>query len=55
MFILMKLQLHILLVKNTYGMHLDEKLNFNHHIKEKIDKANNGVGLIRKLARVTKR
>ena len=37
------------------GMHLDEKLNFNHHIKEKIDKANNGVGLIRKLARVTKR
>ena len=36
-------------------MHLDEKLNFNHHIKEKIDKANNGVGLIHKLARVTKR
>ena len=31
-------------------MHLDEKLNFNHHVKEKIAKANKSIGLIRKLA-----
>ena len=33
-------------------MHLDEKLNFNTHIKEKIAKANKGTGIICKLARV---
>ena len=27
-------------------MHLDEELNFNHHINEKLAKANKGVGLI---------
>ena len=32
------------------GMYLDEKLNSNTHIKEKIAKANKGVGIIRKLA-----
>ena len=32
------------------GMHLDEKLSFNTHIKEKIAKANKGIGIIRKLA-----
>ena len=31
-------------------MHLDEKLNFDTHIKEKIAKANKGIGIIRKLA-----
>ena len=31
-------------------MHLDEKLNANHHVKEKIAKANKGIRLIRKLA-----
>ena len=36
-------------------MHLDEKLNFNHHVKEKIAKANKGIGLIRKLAHVLPR
>ena len=36
-------------------MHLDEKLNFNHHINEKIGKANKGIGLIRKLAHVLPR
>ena len=36
-------------------MHLDEKLNFNHHINEKIAKANKGVGLIGKLAHVLPR
>ena len=37
------------------GMHLDEKLNFNHHIGNKIAKANKGIGLIRKLAHVLPR
>ena len=33
-------------------MHLDEKLNFNHHINEKIAQANKGIGLILILAHV---
>ena len=37
------------------GMHLDEKLNFNHHVKEKIAMANKGIGLIFKLAHVLPR
>ena len=37
------------------GMHLDEKLNFNHHLEEKIAKANKGIGLIRKLANILPR
>ena len=36
-------------------MHLDEKLNFNHHVKEKNVKANKGIGLIHKLAHVVPR
>ena len=36
-------------------MNLDEKLNFNNHINEKIAKANKGTGIIRKLARVLTR
>ena len=36
-------------------MHLDEKLNVNHHVKEKIAKANEGIGLICKLAHVLPR
>ena len=35
-------------------MHLDEKLNFNHHVKN-IAKANKGIGLISKLAHVLPR
>ena len=31
------------------GIHLDEKLDFNVHIKEKISKANRGIGIIKKL------
>ena len=31
------------------GIHLDEKLNFIHHIKEKISKANKGIGVIKML------
>ena len=30
-------------------IHLDEKVDFNAHIKEKICKANRGIGIIRKL------
>ena len=37
------------------GMHLDEKLNFSHHINQKIAKANKSIGLIRKLAHVLPR
>ena len=37
------------------GMHLDEKLNFNTHIKEKIPKANKCIGIICKLANVLPR
>ena len=32
------------------GIHLDEKLNFNHHVKEKITKAHKGIGVIKKLS-----
>ena len=31
------------------GIHLDEELTFKHHINEKINKANKGIGIIRKL------
>ena len=34
------------------GLHLDEKFNFNYHIKEKICKAVQGVGVIRKLSKI---
>ena len=31
------------------GMILDKKLNFGHHLKEKVSKANKGIGLITRL------
>ena len=37
------------------GMHLDEKLNFNRHISEKISKANKGIGIIRRLFNILPR
>ena len=37
------------------GMHLDEKLSFNNHLKEKIANANKGIGLIHKLAHILPR
>ena len=37
------------------GMHLDEKLNFNTHIKGKIAKANKGIEIILKLAHLLPR
>ena len=42
-------------LSETPSMHLDEKLNFNIHINEKIAKANKGIGLIRKLAHILPR
>ena len=36
-------------------MRLDEKLNFNHNVKEKTAKANKGIRLIRKLVHVLPR
>ena len=36
-------------------MHLEEKLNFNTHINEKVAKANKGIGMICKLAHVLPR
>ena len=35
--------------KKHLGIHLDERLNFIHHIKEKISKANKGIGVTKKL------
>ena len=39
-------------VQSTYqkhlGLHLDEKLNFSHHVKERIYKAYRGIGVIKK-------
>ena len=37
-------------IQKRLGIHLDEKLNFNHHVKEKITKANKGIGVIKKLS-----
>ena len=37
------------------GIYLDEKLNFNDHIKEEIRKAMQGVGVIRKLSKILPR
>ena len=37
-------------IQKHLGIHLDEKLNFNHHVKEKITKANKGIGVIKKLS-----
>ena len=35
--------------QNHLGIHLDEKLGLNAHIKENISKTNRGIGTIRKL------
>ena len=51
----MKLLLLKLHCQKHLGMHLDEKLNFNTHITEKISKANKVIGIIRKLAHLLPR
>ena len=42
-------------IQKHLGFHLDEKLNFNHHVKEKITKANKGIGVIKKLSNILPR
>ena len=37
------------------GIYLDEELNFSNHIKEKISKANKGIGILRKFYNVIPR
>ena len=37
-------------IQKHLGIHLDEKLNSNHHAKEKITKANKGIRVIKKLS-----
>ena len=32
------------------GIHLDEKFNFNHHVKEKMTEEDKGIGVIKKLS-----
>ena len=36
--------------QNYLGIHLDEELTFKHHINEKTNKANKGIGIICKLS-----
>ena len=42
-------------IQKHLGIHLDEKLNFNHHVKEKITKANKGIGVIKNLSNILPR
>ena len=42
-------------IQEHLGIDLAEKLNFNHHVKEKINKANKGVGVIKKLSNILPR
>ena len=37
-------------IQKHLGIHLDKKLNFNHHVKEKITKANKGIGVNKKVS-----
>ena len=37
-------------IQKHLGIHLNEKLNFNHHVKEKSTKANKGIGWKKKLS-----
>ena len=39
-------------IQKHLGIHLDKKLNFNHHVKEKITKANKDIGVIKKLRNI---
>ena len=36
-------------IQTQLGIHLDERLNFNHHVKEKITKPKKGTGVIKKV------
>ena len=37
-------------IQKHLGIHLDEKLNFNHHVNEKTNKASKGIRVIKKLS-----
>ena len=37
------------------GIYLDKKLNFNHHIKDKMTKAMKGIGVIKRLRKMLPR
>ena len=41
--------------QNHLGITLDRKLNFDHQLKEKISKANKGIGIIRRLYNIIPR
>ena len=38
--------------QNHFRIYLDEKLNFNHHTKEKITKAMKGIRVIKRLSKI---
>ena len=42
-------------IQKHLGFHLDKKLNFNDHVKEKITKAKKGIGVIKKLSNILSR
>ena len=42
-------------IQKHLGIHLDKKLNFNHHVKETITKANKDIGVIKKLNNILPR
>ena len=42
-------------IQKHLGIHLDEKLNFNHYVKEKITKANKGIKRVEKLSNILPR
>ena len=42
-------------IRKHLGFHLDKMLNLNHHVKEKITKANKGTGVIKKLSNILPR
>ena len=42
-------------IQKHLGIHLDEKLNFNRYVKEKITKANKVIGVIKKLSNILPR
>ena len=44
-------QLKRCFIQKHLGIHLDEKLNFNHHVKKNITKTNKGTGMIKKLSK----
>ena len=44
-----------ILTQRYFGIHLDKELTFKRHINEKINKANKGIGIIRKIKNILPR